>query len=201
MRRPRTEMLGLLAAGGCFTGAFVAAFAVGFGLSYVLIGPASFEGMLEQLAYRMHGSYLDRIDTGKLDEYVPFWREYVNYPMAPLALFVGKLIYSSDGIGYGSRVLGGTAIAGAFVVFCLYFGHQRRRAFQDHQVVVMLSSVLVVVGWYALFFQHSIIHTVFMVRLLVWPIGVAIFLMAVLICSSGRRVRGGRELVQHDQAG
>lgn len=96
---------------------------------------------------------------------------------ASIGLFGGKLLFSSGSIAFGVRPLGIVLIVTSFVViFLKLFGLCREKwVGSDLQTLIMLGSVLIVLGLYALFFQHAMIHTRFMVRMLVWPIAVGLF--------------------------
>jgi hypothetical protein len=61
------------------------------------------------------------------------------------------------------------------------------------QALVLLLSVLVIVVWYSLFRNHTVIHAFFMVRLLVWPL-IATAGMVIIALSACARSRSRSRL-------
>jgi hypothetical protein len=130
---------------------------------YGLEGADGVRGFLGQLHYRMDGE---------------------DFSLRDVVRFLNWAIFQ---IGWGSRGLALAALAagmaGALLAAgLLAFGQVRR---EDRTVVLTaLASIAVIFAWYPLFRNHSAIHAAFMVRLLVWPIGMG--LACVWIVWAGR---------------
>ena len=187
IRDPDRDTVKMLAAGAALVGGFAAAFVSKYAVLYTVLGPEFLEGTVSQLADRVSSAYLDKIDISKLDQLFPSWRDYIDYPLAPVALLAGKLLYSSESIGLGSRIVGSLVILLSLSIICYFVVAETvRKRFGSVQVWATVASVVVIAVWIALFFQHTIIHTRYMVRLFVWPIAIAFFILGVYLVDRRR---------------
>lgn len=177
MRAPRRQWPVLVSAVAAFGGAFVMAFAAKFAVGALTLGPAFAPEFVDQLAYRAQGAFLDHEVTGRLDLHWPAWRAYADTPGFGAAALAWLLWTDADRIAFGSDALGRTILVMAAAVL-LYAALRTLvdRRWRTARNVVLLASALVPFMWYAVMFTHSIQHTYFMLRLLVWPVAVALFL-------------------------
>jgi hypothetical protein len=119
----------------------------------ILIGWDGIVLFFEQLVYRVGG---------------------VDFPLADVAR---KLLSSSPLLGWGfvrlpyvALLLSSFAATGAALLLLF----KRMAAWRKMAVLTALLSIGVILAWYALFRNHTVLHAGFMVRLLAWPIGMGL---------------------------
>jgi hypothetical protein len=163
----------IAAGAGAMTLAFIFSFLIKFAITMIVLGPASIPEIFGQVLYRIGGSYQEKIDVTKALEFGFDARSAGTYSLTTLLFLVGKLAYSSAGIAFGDRTLGiavlGLAtlvlLIGSIVQVLTQADPRQRRVFWS-----LLASIAVIPLWYLIFLNHSVIHTRFMVRILVWVI-------------------------------
>lgn len=178
-------------AAGFFLG-FVSCFALKLVSIAPIFGFSVVTDFFGRLEYRVGGSYQDTIDIYKALEYGIDPRGKATYSLSTISFLAAKLAYSSTSIAFGSRAFGiailalGTLalILGAVTQFVM---HKEPR--QTRVVVALLLSVFVIPLWYVLFLQHTVIHTRYMVRILVWIIAVGGMLASFSILDFQHRMR------------
>ncbi|NBB82098.1 MAG: hypothetical protein GVY28_01700 [Alphaproteobacteria bacterium] len=164
--------------------AFTVAVAASFGLKIAVLGVLTEDwgvaAFVEAMTGRMGGSPWSEIDTAMLTERGIRLDGVATY--APLSILSAgaKLAWSSASLSFGSHVLaiglwGAAAIAFVPALRRLAGGSAQERAV----ALASILSVMVVAVWFALFLNHAIVHSRFMVRLLAWPVTLSFGLVAL----------------------
>jgi len=169
-------------AGGAvaFTCGFVVPFLIKMLLVSLFVDPSAAMDFFDQLIFRMAGN--TGSSTGGLPEGVVeralaagLDLRGENFLDLKMIVFMGAKLVQGLSYSVGSAVVGGLILGFAFLsggfgaARILRVSSERRLR---RLVAVLFFSVLVIVAWYLIFRQHTIIHTRFMSRLLVWPVAV-----------------------------
>ncbi len=176
------------------------AFFVGFVACYLfkllvvglVFGWAELGTMSGKLTERAWGDYTDEINIATALEFGFDPRGQSTYSPYSLFFVIAKLAYSTTSIAFGSRIMGICAVAAGVIsllVGAVYLLFRRQQTVQRPVVYALLLSVAVIPVWYLLFLGHTIVHTRFMVRPLVWIIAIgAIFACWTVIDLRRRRL-------------
>ena len=180
----------IFAGSTAYTIGFVTCFALKFAAVALVFGVSEIQGTSAYLLDRAAGPYADEIDLAKALQFGWDVRNETTYSPTSLLFAVAKLAYSSANIAFGSRSLGIGILAVSVLAFAYgTVGHLRRKhGHRDHVFLALVLSLSVIVAWYILFLGHTIVHTRYMVRLLVWPIAVS-HILAVFAIMDGRLER------------
>lgn len=180
----------LTSAAVAFMVGFVVPFFIKLALVSLLVDPSAAMDFFDQLLFRMAGNTggsAGGLPEGVVERALAFGLDLRGEDvlgLKMLAFMGGKLVhgmaYSVGSVGVVGGILASTFLAGCFgAARALWISSDRR---VRRLVVVLLVSVLVIVAWFLIFRQHTIVHTRFVSKLLVWPvaIGYVIGLIGVL---------------------
>jgi hypothetical protein len=99
-----------------------------------------------------------------------FWLLKLLYVIAKLLVIGGRVV------GYGSALLGATALVGGFAAAAYCLWRRLRRAItpiQRTRCGLLLCSMLVMPAWVIIFLNHTLAHAFWMVRPFGWWVGIA----------------------------
>lgn len=180
--------------------AFTVAVGASFGLKIAVLGALTDDwgvaAFVEAMTGRMSGSPWSEVDTAMLAERGIRLDGVATYQPLSILFAGAKLAWSSASLSFGSHVLaiglwGAAAVAFGPAVARLAGGSARDRT----AALAAVLSVLVVVAWFALFLNHAIVHSRFMVRLLAWPVALSFGLLVLAYAEDAARDPRLRRLV------
>lgn len=170
----RRQLIGI----GVFCSTIVMCFIYKLILVGLLWGPGEIKAFTDQLFYRMGGTLIPgfpKAETTKIEHLFHLPMEVIDKKrLLRVALVVVSLVYSGFVLGLGSQVLGVLLVA--LPTPMVIIGTVRRivsrrtPAYYKMFFLSLLGAVLVCPIWYLAFEQHTIRHSFFMVRPLVWSV-------------------------------
>ena len=149
-----------------YVGAIVLSFALNLGLNSWYFGSETILRFFDQLAVRMGTTVETKSVIGDSAETVVTFGDVFD-----------ALLRKLDFLTYGDPIVAQQLFLGfgfAFAAFMLVAAINVRRFSDVLRVAAFLASVGVIVVWYALFKNHTVIHSAFMVRVLVWAPAAAV---------------------------